>query len=165
MDRQEEIQAINEHISSGGAYKKYRMGQMFYTEEPSYREKIANSFRGFKKPRTTKECGVCGVQMSLRPSELDRLYCSRECSGIGAGRKKSRQVSIPCDLCGKIYKRRRSEMDHKHKYCGQVCANKANAGRNSRGRKTVWNGVEYKSIAAAAKAAGINERTFARMLK
>lgn len=168
MDRTEEVEAINNFLSEHPEQVKHcSMGEMHYGEEgPTYRERIANSFKtGHRKPRIDKTCEHCGAQMRLAPFEADRKYCSRECSAVGAGKKRSKMVETPCDGCGKIYKRRLSEMHRNHKYCGRDCSNKANAGRNGAGKKTTWNGVEYSSLSAAARAAGMTRVQLQKAMK
>lgn len=37
---------------------------------------------GYTRPRVKRECGHCGVEMELRPSELRQHYCSRRCRDL-----------------------------------------------------------------------------------
>jgi endogenous inhibitor of DNA gyrase (YacG/DUF329 family) len=123
MNRQQEIQAIDEYVRANGVYR-CAMGEMYYGEEgPGYRERMSAAIeRGkrFRVERTKKDCLHCGKTMVLAPGTIHQKYCSPEC-GHKARVYENRGVNIECDYCGKLHYREQRRNKTKNKFCSVEC--------------------------------------------
>ena len=82
-----------------------------------------------------KGCEECGAQFRVYPSSPDR-FCSTTCSYAHLHKHSAhfqpRQIEIPCAECGKLIKRRKSQL-HRSKatYCSKECLGQANGKRKT----------------------------------
>jgi len=78
-------------------------------------------------------CGYCGLVFYRSPSHKHKNhYCSPEC------RSRDKTVTNPCDVCGKVITRPKSQSIYEHFYCSMRCQGMAKRkhGGQSQGRRS-----------------------------
>lgn len=84
-----------------------------------------------RKVRVTKQCDVCGEEITRKPSEFgENVYCGRSCyhkSRRSSYTGKTSKVNYTCTYCGGVFKQYKSQMKgKKYTYCGIECKDKHN---------------------------------------
>lgn len=90
-----------------------------------------------KSNSITKVCIGCGKSFKVKPSDMAMgrgNYCSKKC------RDSSHNLNLICDICGKLYKRRKANVRSNRHYCSQGCYWKAKRVTSTGSSNPMWRG-------------------------
>ena len=121
MNRDQEIEIIERHISECGVYR-CRMGESYYGDEGiGLRTATRNRLKA-KKPPRVQVCQLCKESFACRPAQK-RKYCSSECASKAQSLQITKGKSVPCAACGSIHHRMPKRIwEPERMFCSLSCA-------------------------------------------